>query len=434
MLIRSVFLVVTVLPLVWSLGLREEFTWTRINYVMFSSRYNVGRKLNNLGENTEIVFPSDDPVSGVGSELNQNDDYIYENNIPMGANRWEDKLFITVPRRRNGVPSTLNYVSINSRNRHNVPLIPYPDAESNMLRNDGTNGIVSVYRVAVDVCDRLWMVDTGTIELPGNITHVQPPSILIFDLKTDRLIRKYVLKERDYTSSSTLADVTIDVTRSDCTNAYAYIPDVGGYGMIVYSFHENDSWRVTHNYFYLEPIAGEMSIGGFKFQWNDGIFSIALGSLRKDGFRTAYFHSMAGISIYAVSTRILRNKQLATRSYHGDDFKVVGRRELGYQSSSSALYQSNGVLFLGLVNKNALGCIKTGQRLMADPVTVGIVQRDDNKMIYPCDVKIYKNDVILLTNTMPVFLYGNLDYSQVNFRVWMENVDKALEGTGCLKR
>ena len=91
---------------------------------------------------------------------------VVENNIPMGANVWNEKLFITVPRRRVGVPSTLNYIWVNSSQHHNVPLKPYPDWESNSLEARGDK-FVSVYRVAVDGCDRLWFVDTGRIETPG---------------------------------------------------------------------------------------------------------------------------------------------------------------------------------------------------------------------------------------------------------------------------
>lgn len=60
-----------------------------------------------------------------------------------------------------------------------------------------------------------------------------------------------------------------------------------------------------------------------------------------------------------------------------------------------------------------------------------IVQRDNNRMIYPCDVKVYRDDVILLTNSMPVFLYSRLNYDEVNFRVWMASVEEAVEGTYC---
>lgn len=88
----------------------------------------------------------------------------------MGANLWRDKLFITVPRRRLGVPSTLNYVPLGSSgSRHNVPLIPYPDYLTNAYETTQRRDhhFVSVYRVAIDVCDRMWFVDTGTVETVG---------------------------------------------------------------------------------------------------------------------------------------------------------------------------------------------------------------------------------------------------------------------------
>lgn len=96
----------------------------------------------------------------------------------------------------------------------------------------------------------------------------------------------------------------------------------GGYAVIVYSLKENRSWRVTHNYFYLEPLAGELFIAGHHFQWNDGVFSVELSDIKQDGFRDMYFHSMAGTHMYRVSTRILKNQTAATRSYHGNDFEV----------------------------------------------------------------------------------------------------------------
>lgn len=145
---------------------------------------------------------------------------------------------------------------------------------------------------------------------------------MIIDLHTDRIIRKYPFKSEDLLPSSTLANLVVDVTPKTCDDAYAYLPDLSGYGLVVYSFKGNASWRVTHNYFYLEPTRGEFNVGGVNFQWNDGVFSLGMTDIQEDGFRTIYFHSMAGTRIYSVSTRILKDRALATRTYHGDDFKV----------------------------------------------------------------------------------------------------------------
>lgn len=38
--------------------------------------------------------------------------FIPENNIPMGIEVYEDRLFVTVPRWKYGVPASLNYINL----------------------------------------------------------------------------------------------------------------------------------------------------------------------------------------------------------------------------------------------------------------------------------------------------------------------------------
>ncbi|CAH1164980.1 unnamed protein product [Phyllotreta striolata] len=421
-------------------GLREEFTWSRITYrwpgvggVAAASR--AKRYAGSLVVEDPTLVPSEQ----IGGRFDDADgapegiDYNHVNNIPMGANVWRNKLFITVPRRRLGVPSTLNYVPLDSRQKHNVPLIPYPNWEVNTYpdpTNSGEN-LVSLYRVAVDPCDRLWFVDTGLVEvLSANVSRIRPATIGIIDLHTDRIVHSFHIPSDQIRPTSGLASITIDVTKNTCDDAYAYVPDLGGYGLIVYSLRENRSWRISHNYFYLEPLAGEFHISGHDFQWNDGVFSVELTSLRSDGYRDLYFHSMAGTHMYKVSTRILRNETLATRSYHEHDFEVIGDRGAESQTSSADIHQPTGVMFLSLVNQNAMACWNTHKPLQ----TISIVQKDDRRMIYPCDLKVSGDKVYLLTNTMPEFLYGRLDYDATNFRVWSNDVASAVAGTACSGR
>lgn len=54
-------------------------------------------------------LPNDD----IRNTLISNGCYIPENNMPLGMHVWNDKVFITVPRWKTGVASTLNYFSKN---------------------------------------------------------------------------------------------------------------------------------------------------------------------------------------------------------------------------------------------------------------------------------------------------------------------------------
>lgn len=108
----------------------------------------------------------------------------------------------------------------------------------------------------------------------------------------------------------------------------------------------------------------------------------------------------------------------------------MGDRGVGAQTSGSAIHQRTGIFFLGLVSQNALGCWNTKKGFKKQ--NFAIVQRDDQKMIYPSDVKISSDKLIVVTNRLPIFLYGKLDYNETNFRVWMNSVKDAVEGTKCM--
>lgn len=77
---------------VWSVNdrLREVFSWQQIDF----------------------VFPDQETrQAAIDSGA-----YVQANNLPLGLEVWRDKLFITVPRWKAGVASTLNYVPLGKGN------------------------------------------------------------------------------------------------------------------------------------------------------------------------------------------------------------------------------------------------------------------------------------------------------------------------------
>lgn len=59
---------------------------------------------------------------------------------------------------------------------------------------------------------------------------------------------------------------------------------MGSFALIVYSFEDNNSWRLKHHYFYFSPLESQYNIGGVEFQWSDGIFGLALSKRDSDGY------------------------------------------------------------------------------------------------------------------------------------------------------
>lgn len=64
----------------------------------------------------------------------QNEDYIEANNAIAGIKVYRNWVYLTVPRWLQGVPSTLNRISIDNRDS-SPPLIPYPNWHMNELGN-----------------------------------------------------------------------------------------------------------------------------------------------------------------------------------------------------------------------------------------------------------------------------------------------------------
>lgn len=74
-----------------------------------------------------------------------------------------------------------------------------------MLQDNTT--IISTFRVRADECDRLWVMDTGLADILGNPAQHAAPSLAIFDLYTDKLIRRHYFPDALLKEDSFFANV-----------------------------------------------------------------------------------------------------------------------------------------------------------------------------------------------------------------------------------
>lgn len=369
------------------------------------------------------------------SVVAKTDGYIPINNIPMSGVHYKNRVFVTVPRRRWGIPSTLNVIDLAPPFPMQNPVLkPYPNFALNELRDDlqpDANRLVTVYRPRVDRCDRLWFVDTGMMEIPNNFTIVQRPSIWVIDLKTDTPIHRYEIPQKDVDSGYGLTSITLDVDPNDCEKVFVYISDLQTYRMLVYDYQNKKSWRFLHNYFFLNPLEGDYVIQGIPFSWDDGIFSIALSNPDPvTNFRTAYFHALSSNSEFTVSTAVLRNETASKRGYHGQDFKLLGYRGAKSQSSIHALDRETGVVFFALVQQNAVSCWDSKKPFA--PQNMALVYKNDNDIVYPNDLSIDNDGYVwFMSNSIIKLLYTRLDLNEFNFHIWRANIKEVIKGTVC---
>lgn len=104
-----------------------------------------------------------------------------------------ERIFVATPRLFNGVPATISTVPRKIAGDSSI-LQAYPDWSYHTAGQRAYNctelGLVSVYRMRIDSCNRLWALDAGVSRSLEDFEVTCPPKILVFDLNTDQVVRR----------------------------------------------------------------------------------------------------------------------------------------------------------------------------------------------------------------------------------------------------
>lgn len=125
---------------------------------------------------------------------------------------------LLIRRWKHGIAASLGYVSLDNDTSSLVH--PYPTWEANTLpvnRSIDQNSeeekgrIISTFRIRIDECDRLWVMDTGLADILGSPHQYKPSTIIIYDLNTDKLIRSFPIPETMVKDDSFLANIVSEL-------------------------------------------------------------------------------------------------------------------------------------------------------------------------------------------------------------------------------
>ncbi|KAJ8984319.1 hypothetical protein NQ317_012537, partial [Molorchus minor] len=382
-------------------------------------------------------------------------------------NKSRNKIFVTVPRFLPGVPITLGTVS--GKMYKGSPVIsPYPSWEWHRSPHScGVERIVSVFRVAIDECNRLWVLDTGKVLE----TQTCPAQILAFDLKTDRLLYSSDIPSDLLESRSLLVTPVVDIRDGQCDNAFIYMADVQTYSIIVHDVKNREFWKATDKTMYPYPNYGTYTIKGESFDLMDGILGMALSPHVPGRDRKLYYHAMSSATENWVNTMDLRNKsrfendpESSPEVFHHVWFKIqigslesdtIGSSEMSLKActsfkdlpgfgtyrgqrrtqSAAEAMDNDGIMFFGLMSDIKIACWNTRGEY-ADPSSTDTVAYNPLTLQFASGVKVRENnkraqEVWIMTSRFQKVSAETLTSSEVNFRILAGKVDDLLFGTNC---
>lgn len=370
--------------------------------------------------------------------------YNYTKIIPLDVDIWEKagrkKVFITMPTDV-GVPATLATVS-SEGDPHAPLLVPYPDWSWH--RRGDCRSISSVYRVAVDEYDRLWVLDRGD-------DNRCPPKLMTFDLNTDRLLSKYEFSQNLLVNRSNLITPVVDV-RDHGRNTFVYIADVIG-GLIVYDHQSKSAWRVNHPLTLPEQAYSTHTIAGTTFYLADGVFGMALGPLecgrkqsgsggggsyshnhgghgdRCQEDRTLYFHALASRNENYVKTSVLRNRDNFPRGQNRASSAFMSFEHKRPSQSAAQAMSDDGVLFSGLLPDLAMMCWNSEQPYAG--WNLEVVAKDPETLQFTSGVKVRNGRLWVMSCRYQRFATGTMNWNEVNYRVQSARVPDLIRGTKC---
>ncbi|XP_066258401.1 dopaminechrome tautomerase-like isoform X1 [Euwallacea similis] len=368
------------------------------------------------------------PSLELKSKAIANEDFVAENNLPLGIEVYKHRVFLSMPKWKKGVPVTLAQIP-RVPNEESPELIPYPNWEWHSEKT--CELITSVFRMQVDTCGRLWVLDSGKIMITTEeATQHCPPKLLIFDLETDELLTSYIFDKKFTLQDGLYSNIIVDIRDNDCEDAYAYMSDVWRFGIVVYRLFDGNAWRISNHLFYPDPLAAHYRLHHLRFYWMDGIFGMALSpSSESHEDRLLYFHSMSGYHEFYVKTSYLR-KESVEKAEHA--FKILGQSRGDQGHVSSSVMDDNGIMFYNLVALDSIGCWDSRKPYVR--ANLGLVAKDKRTLVFPNDIRLdqdKRQSMWIITNRLPYYLIEGLDISKFNFRVMSAYTDDAIKGTVC---
>ncbi|GAB0088329.1 hypothetical protein DMENIID0001_027320 [Sergentomyia squamirostris] len=302
--------------------------------------------------------------------------------------------------------------------------------------------MISVYHPVIDnVCDRVWLLDSGSLDYSTDPVVIYSTSIWIVDIPKDqkcgvgpyRIRKRYAIPLSVVSVAKGITNLALDYKKGGtCDDVFAYFANTDSSKINVYDYKKDKSWSFHDHYSFFPVLkTSTFELAGEEVTSETGAFSITLGWRNAKGYRTAYYISPTSTVQFGVSTEVLKQEDLAPDNYNPEDFRPIGNRGCDTHAVMHIFDSKNGVIFYGDRNSHCIRCWNVRKPLTPD--NVDAIYCNEN-IHYSHDISIDEYGNLWLTsNDFPLFdQEGNtLDIEEINIRLYRVHVDDAIKGTVC---
>lgn len=218
--------------------------------------------------------------------------YIQKNIIGTRFQIYKDNVIVALPRLRDGVPFTLAWFSLKSKDTR-ATLLPYPCWS---IQEEGNcDGIQSAVDIVLDQSETLWVLDSGIVNTLEQPVRRCAPKIVGISVKTGQVV-KIIDVSQFVTAHSQLQYLAVDFDEEG--RAFAYVSDAGAGAIIVYDIFADKGYRV---------VLPKACVSSAK---SKAVLHIAL--IRKNaGENLLYFSYMSSPRLYYIKTQYLQKGRAA---------------------------------------------------------------------------------------------------------------------------
>ncbi|KAL1498202.1 hypothetical protein ABEB36_009037 [Hypothenemus hampei] len=336
-------------------------------------------------------------------------DFRPENSVFTGLEIAGDRIFISIPRLRAGIPATLSTIPRRTPKGSSPKPQPYPDwsyhgAGLNLDNVTVCSGLVSVYRTRLDSCGRLWVLDSGIMTSIDDFQRICTPKLVVFDLKTDQPVRTVEFPREILRPASLLANLIIDESvQGTCDSAFLYLADTAAPGIIVYDALRDRTWRVTHPSMFPDPNFATYTINGESFTLPDGVVGLA----HSTKLATLFFQPLATDRIFSIPTATLTKGPPA--EFEDIPVSLAGRKSS--QGLGLTLNPQDDTLFFSPLTETSMASW--------NPLTnqQSLVAYDPDLIQFASELRWIEGELWFLSTRFQKFFKRTVSPNEINLRI-----------------